>query len=214
MEFCRSLLSSDEQVRAGRFYFERDRSRFVITRGSLRSILARYVNVPARELVFSYSDHGKPSLAFPESSDVTFNVSHSGDLSLVVVSRRRLVGVDVERIRPETATEDIAGRFFSTEEVRELMRLPEDLRSAGFFNCWTRKEAYIKALGEGLSHPLDSFAISLSPEVPVVLLWSGDDPEEKNRWRLEALHPGAGYIAALAVEGHDWVLSTWQWLPS
>src|SRR5207244_11453763 len=121
------------------------------------------------------------------------------------------VGIDLEYIRAEVADEPIAERFFASREIAALIGLPAPLRAEGFFNCWTRKEAYIKARGEGLTIPLDAFEVSLAPEEPAALLRVDSDPAEASRWSLQALAPGPGYVAAIAVEGRDWQLRCWEW---
>jgi len=204
-------LTADEQARAERFYFQKDRERFVVGRGLLRIILGRYLNLEPNQLRFDYSPYGKPSLA-PEidGGGLRFNVSHSHELALYAVTRGREIGIDVERLRPDFASEQIAERFFSPREVAELRALPPEVQTEAFFNCWTRKEAYIKAIGEGLSHPLDQFDVSLVPGQPASLLSTRTNPSEAARWSLLALIPSPDYVAALAVEGHGWRLVRWQ----
>jgi 4'-phosphopantetheinyl transferase len=128
----------------------------------------------------------------------------------VVLSRQ--LGIDVEKIRADFATEKIAARFFSANEVRNLVSLSPEKRGAAFFSCWTRKEAYIKGRGEGLSYPLNGFDVSLLPGEPAALLASRTDPAEVSRWSLISLEPAPGYAAAVAVEGRDLELSCWAWL--
>lgn len=210
VEAFRKILDADELGRADRFHFERDRVRFVIARGVLRSILARYLRRPPGQVRFGYSPYGKPSLA-DAGGDLSFNVSHSNEVALYAFARGRDVGVDVEFIREDFAGMEIAGRFFSAREVAALRRLPAGLRTHAFFNCWTRKEAYIKARGEGLSHPLDCFAVSLAPGEPAAILSTEGDPSELSRWSLHELRPGPGYVAALALRGAPARISLWQW---
>jgi 4'-phosphopantetheinyl transferase len=195
-----ALLSPDERARAARFHFERDRQRFVVARGSLRTVLSRYSNLPAGALEFGQTEYGKPFLTNPAETDLSFNLSHSGNLALIAVTRRREVGVDIECMRDDFATDEIAAHFFSAEEVAQLRRVPLGLRTEAFFNCWTRKEAYIKARGEGLSRSLDSFDVSLAPGVPAALLRSRCDPSDVSRWNLHELFPAADYAAAIAIE--------------
>ncbi|MGB7923137.1 MAG: 4'-phosphopantetheinyl transferase superfamily protein [Pyrinomonadaceae bacterium] len=215
VEKLRRTLCEDERRRAERFRFPKDREAFTVGRGALRVILGRYLNAPPADLRFSYSPYGKPSLA-PEhgKGELRFNLSHSGDLALYAVTKGREIGIDIEHMRDQLADLQIARRFFSTEEVAMLASLPEHAQRAAFFNCWTRKEAYIKARGEGLSLPLDKFAVSLAPGVPAALLSASGDSEEVSRWKLQELAPGPGYVAALAVEGKGWHARCWQWLGS
>lgn len=210
VEAFRKILDADERGRADRFHFERDRVRFVIARGVLRSILARYLRRAPGEIRFTYSAYGKPALAVAEGG-LSFNVSHSNEVALYAFARGREVGVDVEFVREDCAGMEIAGRFFSAREVDALRRLPAALHTHAFFNCWTRKEAYIKARGEGLSHPLDKFAVSLAPGEPAALLSTERDPSEVSRWSLHELRPGPGYVAALALQGKPSRISLWRW---
>jgi 4'-phosphopantetheinyl transferase len=205
-------LSPDEQGRAERFHFQRDRERFIVARGVLRTILGRYLRTAPEQLSFRYSPYGKPALA-PEFSGemIHFNVSHSHGLALYAFTRGREVGIDLERLRPNVEEEQIAKRFFSPREIAMLRALPRDLRQHAFFLCWTRKEAYIKATGKGLSLPLDQFAVSLTPGHPAALLYTQADPHAALGWSLQDLTPAPDYAAALAVEGHGWSLACWQW---
>ncbi len=207
-----NTLAADERTRAERFYFPRDRERFIVARGVLRAILGLYSNRAPECVFFSYSSHGKPKLAW-ESGDaaIRFNISHSHGVALYAVTRTREVGIDVEFIRSDLKVEQIAARFFSPYEIARLRTLPTDLREAAFFRCWTRKEAYIKAKGEGLSLPLDQFEVSLTPAEPAALLRTQRDPNEAQRWSLQELTPAPGYAAALAVQGHGWGLACWDW---
>lgn len=205
-------LAADERARADRFVSDRDRSRYIVARGVLRAVLGRCLGLPPGALAFRYSAFGKPALTGDAAAtDLRFNVSHAGGLALYAVARGREIGVDLERIRPDFATDEIARRFFSPGEVAALRALGPEHRSRAFFDCWTRKEAYIKARGEGLSRPLDRFEVSLAPGAPAALLATGEDPDEAARWSLRALCPGPGYAAALAVEGQSWHLQCWQW---
>jgi 4'-phosphopantetheinyl transferase len=205
------LLSSDERTRAARFRFQRDRSNFVVARGVLRSLLSTYLPLAPAEFRFNYGRFGKPELI--ETAGVPslrFNISHAHQLALFVFAWSRKVGVDVEYIRRNLSHEEIAGSFFSSRELKALLKLPAEKRAQGFFNCWTRKEAYIKARGEGVSLPLDQFDVSLIPGEPAALLGTAFDPQDAARWSLRELCPGPGYSAAIAVEGNDWNLTTWQ----
>ncbi len=204
-------LSTDEVGRAERFRFDRDRTRFVLARGVLRTLLGRYLDAEPATLSFVCNEYGKPALAGEwAASGVNFNLSHSHEVVLYAFARGRAVGIDVERVRPELAGEDIAARFFSAPEVEALRGQPADARASAFFSCWTRKEAYIKARGEGLSHPLDGFAVSVDSEARDVALDVFGDAAEGRRWTLISLLPEEGYAAALAAEGTNWQLNYWQ----
>jgi 4'-phosphopantetheinyl transferase len=205
-------LTGDETARAGRFVFERDRHRFVVARGVLRELLGACLGRPPGEIRFVYGAAGKPALTPPgDAGGLEFTVSHSGELALYAVARHRAVGVDVERVRALDDLEALAARSFSPAERRALMTLPAAQRPEGFFACWTRKEAFIKALGQGLSHPLDAFTVSLTPGEPVRLLDVGGDAASAERWTLAAIDVGEGYHAAVAVEGPATVTMRGYW---
>jgi 4'-phosphopantetheinyl transferase len=211
-ERLQHTLSADELQRAARFHFPQDRRRFTVARGVLRDILGRYLGRPSSELGFRYSAYGKPALTDGfDAAGLRFNISHSHEMALFAVTCDREVGVDIEYLGREIHGEEIAEHFFSVHERADLRALPAELKHQAFFNCWTRKEAYIKAHGEGLSLPLDRFDVSLTPGEPAALLATRTDPQEVLRWSLQALTPGPGYAAALAVEGQGWQLSCWQW---
>ncbi len=205
-----ALLSTDERERADRFRFERDRRRFACARGVLRSLIAEYLGVRPCELMFRYGPNGKPALAGPFEGALTFNVSHSHELALIAIARDVEMGVDVEAVRPMNDAAAIASRFFSTREVETLRALSPSLRETAFFTCWTRKEAYLKALGSGLARPLDRFDVTFAPSDPAALVVHGD-PRESQRWSLRGLTPGAGYEGALVVEARAGRTRCWQW---
>jgi 4'-phosphopantetheinyl transferase len=195
-----SVMSAEERARARRFAFDRDRRRFSAARVLLRTLLARYVGADPADLRFAIGPHGKPSLAgSPSAPD--FNVSHSRDAAVIAISRAGEVGVDIEAIRPMDDGEGIAGRFFAPAEAGRLRAVPPELRDQAFFACWTRKEAFVKAIGEGLSHPLDSFEVTLAPGEPARLLHVGGHPPDPAHWMLAALPAVAGYAGALVVRG-------------
>jgi 4'-phosphopantetheinyl transferase len=211
LDFYQSL-GPDEQERAARFHFEQDRKHFIVARGVLRAILGRYLNRSPECLSFCYSSYGKPALAGEsELNTIRFNLSHSYGVALCAVTRGRDVGIDLERIRCGLAGAQIAGRFFSPKEIAMLQAFPAEMQNQAFFRCWTSKEAYIKALGKGLSLPLDQFDVSLDPREPGIVVDTSRDPSEASRWSLQELTPAPGYAAAIAVEGHDWRLTCWQW---
>ncbi|MDQ3699919.1 MAG: 4'-phosphopantetheinyl transferase superfamily protein [Chloroflexota bacterium] len=206
------LLADDERRRADRFRFEHLRRRYIAGRATLRTILARYLQTGAEQLRFAYDEHGKPALASPvvahPSTAIEFNVSHAEALALYAVARGRRVGIDVERVRPVEEAAGIVAQNFSAAERDALGRLPAAQGLAGFFACWTRKEAFIKAHGGGLTIPLSSFDVSVdplyaSPDAAQRLLASRIAPRDGERWRLCDLSPGEGYRAALAVEQKD-----------
>jgi 4'-phosphopantetheinyl transferase len=205
-------LSADECARASRFYFEVDREAFIVGRGALREILGRYLGLKPAAIRFDYSPYGKPSLAAGMGAGAfQFNLSHSHRIALYALARSRRLGVDVELLNERHAGLEIAERFFSPAEAATLRALPIEAQTLGFFNCWTRKEAYIKALGEGLSHPLQSFTVSLKPGMPAALLEAAGDPLSVSRWVFRELQPGPLYVGALAVEGPPPAFHLWRW---
>jgi len=209
----RETLSADEQARAERFYAPVDRARYIAGRGILRALLARYLGTRAGDLRFGGNAHGKPALAPGSGSgDLRFNLAHSHRRALFAFALRREVGVDLEYVRPSRTDDRLAERCFSPQEVTVLRALPESVRPEAFFHCWTRKEAYLKARGEGLGTGLTSFTVSLAPGHLTDLLITSDDCLEAGRWSLRALAPGDGYVAAIAAEGKDWSLALWQWV--
>jgi len=209
------LLSLDEARRAERLFFDVDRQRFIVARGLLRTILGRYLRAPPAELRFVYGPYGKPELTL-EFADgrLHFSVAHSHRLALYAVAYDRQVGIDLEYMRPRLVSKAVAEHFFSPVEVERLGALPEKEQREAFFCCWTRKEAYIKARGEGVSLPLDCFEVSPVPNENPVRLRTHGDPAEATRWCLRGLEPGAGYAAAVAVEGFGWHLRRWLWSPA
>ena len=206
------ILTDDELERARRFYFEIDRQRFITARATLRSILSRYIPSSPGHLRFYYNQYGKPSLA-PEFSStlLNFNLSHSGSMALFAITRNMEIGVDVERVHSDFEYEEIAKRFFSVNEVATLRTIPTEKKLEAFYNCWTRKEAYIKAHGKGLSLPLDSFDVSFAPGEPPMLLMTRDEPQEHALWTFLDLYPGIGYVGAVAVKGMGCRFSYWEW---
>lgn len=210
IECLLNILGPDEQRRADKYHFKRDREHFIIARGALRKILSRYLDIAPERIRFTYSSYGKPGLE-SAMNKLSFNVSHSNEVALYAVALGCEVGLDVEFIREDFASMEIAEHFFSRQEIAVLRTLPPSLQQHAFFNCWTRKEAYIKARGEGLSHPLDQFAVSCAPGEPAAILSTENDPLEISRWWLHELRPGSGYVAALALQGGPRQVSLWQW---
>jgi len=205
-------LAEEEQARAERFYVPRDRACFIAARGLLRTILGRYLGVAPGGLRFSYNPFGKPALAAaPGQAALRFNLSHSHGLAVYAVTRNREVGVDLERVRADFAWEPLLEQALSAREQAVLRALPTPLKQAAFFAGWTRKEAYLKARGEGLRLPLPQIEVSLAPGEPATLLSSAGDLAEARRWSLWELRPGPGYAAALAVEGHSSRLNCRRW---
>ena len=195
------MLSQDELDRAARFRFRLDRDRFVNGRVSLRILLAREVGGTPSELSFSYNPEGKPYL--DGGRGPCFNLSNSGGLAVVALARRS-VGIDIEEVRPGFADDQIAERFFSVAEVAQLRALPDESQERAFFECWTRKEALLKAKGGGLSLPLDSFDVAFGPDRTPAVLRSDLDPDDPEEWNLSELsHLFPGYVGAVAYRVDD-----------
>lgn len=200
----RALLSPDEIDRADRFVRDVHRRRYCAAHAALRWVLSQYTRLPPRDLEFVRNPYGKPALSDAQrpaggQGNVQFNLAHSERLGLIAVAWGQPVGVDVEYWREDYAWQPIARRFFSPAENAALDALPPECQYAGFLNGWTRKEAYIKAKGAGLYHPLDSFDVSLAPDQPAALLAVRDNSEHPAGWLMQALDPAPGYVAALAL---------------
>lgn len=195
-------LTDDELRRAERFRFDRDRTRYVCARGLLRGFLADQLALPARSIRFEYGPSGKPSLSGePAGSGLQFNVSHSDGVGMFVLARNRPVGADVERVRPLRHGRAVAERFFADDECAALDGLAGEAWDRAFFRCWTRKEAFIKALGDGLSYPLRAFSVSVTEDEPARLLRVDGDAQASERYWLTSFRAGDDFEAAIAVLG-------------
>ena len=192
-----AMLAPEEQQRAARFHFAADALAFTAARGQLRQVLGAYQDCAPAALTFAANEYGKPHLSAP-LVPLHFNLAHSGTWALVSLSAAEPVGVDVEAIRPLTDRAAIARRFFAPGEAQRLAALPEPEQEAAFFRCWTRKEAYIKARGLGLTLPLDAFEVTLDPGQPR-LLWVQGAAAEPAAWQMAEPTMPAGYAAAIAV---------------
>jgi 4'-phosphopantetheinyl transferase len=205
-------LSHDERDRAARFHFDRDRNAYTAARGALRTLAGRYVAHPADQLVFGYQAKGKPYLTAPPG-DLRFNLSHSGDFALLAFTRGREVGVDVERRRPLQDLLSLARTSFSPAEYTTLCGVPPDAQTTAFFSCWSRKEAFIKATGEGVSQ-LAEFDVSVRPGEPARLLRVRGDVSAQHRWSMHDLPAISDHEAALVVEGDEIRIGCWDWPPA
>jgi 4'-phosphopantetheinyl transferase len=194
-----SLLSADEQERASHFRFPKNRDEYVLCRGMLRTLLGFYAGIDPQQVCLQYGPHGKPEWAGSGSQRLPFNASHSDGLAICGFTEGHRIGVDVEKVRRDFATSEIAERFFSPAERDALSRVPEASRHYAFFRCWARKEAYIKALGEGLSHPLRQFDVSIEPNDARILAIRPDS-SEVSRWQMKDLPLPEEYVGAVAVE--------------
>jgi 4'-phosphopantetheinyl transferase len=198
----RALLSEDEQARADRFRFLRDRRHFTVGRGFLRTVLGRTLGIAPQEIVFSYGTRGKPALRWPESSGLEFNLAHSNGLALLAIARGRTLGIDLEYQRENLDFLGIAGRFFTPQELAEITREPAlAAQRAAFFRGWARKEAFLKARGDGLWVGLDQFQVAIDRAAPPQVVWTAWDPDEAGRWTVLELDVAPGFAAALIVEG-------------
>lgn len=212
LERLARLLSSDEQARARRFRFQKDQEHFIAARGILREILSRYLDRDAAQLLFDYGPFGKPGLAPGSGADgLCFSLSHSQGLALFAVTRDREIGVDLEQIQTNFAWELVAGQLFSKREVSALRSLPATMGCEAFFDYWTCREAFVKAKGDGLGHPLDDSESSLIREKSADLKCTVGGRQETRRWSIEKLFLETGYAAALAVGGQGWQLRCWRW---
>jgi 4'-phosphopantetheinyl transferase len=193
------LLSREERERAGKFRYAQHRQHYIVARASLRRLLAERLRIAPRAIEFVETKYGKPRLApVHGAADVEFNLSHSGILALYAFTRGRAVGVDVELIREVPDIDDLAERFFSVTETALLRALPVDRRSLAFLACWTRKEAFIKALGLGLSCPLDAFDVTIDPDAPARITRIEKRIDTVVNWTMQGFTPYRGYIAAVA----------------
>lgn len=202
---CLSVLSEDEKARADKFRFRRDRLIYVLARGVLRKLLASYIGKAANQIDFEYNEQGKPSVR--SASNVKFNVSHSRDMILIGFTRKVDIGVDIEWNKRPIEIQEVAKSFFSDGEVSDLLGLPEKDQLAAFYNCWTRKEAFIKAKGGGLSIPLDQFEVSLKPDLPPRLMSVRWDQQEVAKWNMERFYIDNDYTCAVITDSKD---LTWQ----
>ncbi len=201
-------LSDDEWQRANRFHLERNRRRFIAGRGTLREILATLVDIDPATLVFAYGEFGKPHIAAPAlAHSLHFNLAHAESIAVYATAKHAL-GVDLERVRAMEEAEQIASRYFSPREKRCLLTLPADQRREAFFNCWTYKEAYLKAIGSGLDDCLDQIEVTLAPDGAAELLGVTNDSKA---WRFHSLTPAAEFVGALAVQPEYSRVNCWQW---
>jgi 4'-phosphopantetheinyl transferase len=205
------LLDTEEQQRAARFVHVPSQRTFIIARGTLRTLLGNYLGLSPTVVRFITGPQGKPELAPSCGQDLHFNVSHSGDLALIAVTRFGPIGVDIEHVRPYDSHLDMADRFFSPGEAAALRALSPERREEAFFHIWTRKEAFLKATGFGLSHGLERFEVSVPPDEPTRILHIDGNRDTAARWSLTTLLPAPDYIGTLAVEGQGGRLSCWTW---
>ncbi len=194
------LLAADEVERANKYVFEKDRWIYVTAKFLLRSILGNYLNINPKEIAFEYSEFGKPS--YLKNIEVDFNVSHSGNRIIIGFAKQQTIGVDIEKIKQDFDPLDLAKIFFSEEEINALSQAKESEMFQAFYRCWTRKESFIKAVGEGLSYPLDSFAVTMDNDHRARFLKIDNNQDSKKDWQLSSFVPADGYIAAITTNGN------------
>jgi len=207
-------LSADEARRVKRMCFEKDRRRWIVARGLLRSLLGQYLAIEPSGLEFCYNSHGKPFVEHPATgSTFQFNLSHSENLAAYAFVHSRPLGIDVQytRRQPKVDFEKMARYQFSQHEYQALCALRRDVQEQAFYQCWTRKEAYLKARGTGMSLPLHQFDVAFLPGEPAALLASREDVNEVARWSFKKVTFGADYAGALVVEGSGWYPKHWEW---
>lgn len=201
-------LSPEETAQAIKFQFERDRRRFRVAQGALRAILSRYLGCTPRQVNYRYTSKGKPFLV--NSTDLYFNLSHSHERALIAVAHLHPIGIDIEQIRPLENLDAMARQCFSESEYQQFTALTASNNLQAFFNAWTRKESFIKAIGDGLSYPLANFDVSLRPGDPAKLLAIAGDSCEARAWTLLEVEAGVGYAATLAVRATDVSMQYWD----
>ena len=204
-----STLSIQEKLRADRFKFSNDRLTFITARGILRSLLGKYLQKHPAKISFRFGEFGKPKLS--ENTSLQFNISHSENLVIFGFAKNQSIGVDVEFIKEGVELLDIAKRFFSTNEFKTMSSLADSEQKLAFFNCWTRKEAFIKAIGDGLSFPLDQFEVSLRPNEPAKMLATHWNPNETSKWSLYSFNPQKDYVAAIAIKNQIEKIKYWRY---
>lgn len=202
---ARIILDDEEQQRAQRFVFERDRRRFTAAHSAMRTTLGHYLGIAPEDVRFATAARGKPHLSNP-ARDIRFNLSHSGERALLAVTLGREVGVDIEQTREVSDMVSIAERVFSPSERDRLLQTPDDRQLEVFFRLWTRKESFIKALGEGMYFPLREFEVSTEADGSQLLLSCTAAPQSMDRWTTRSLPSEPGYTAAITVEGRDFTV--------
>jgi 4'-phosphopantetheinyl transferase len=209
------LLGEDERQRAERFRFPIDRRRFVVARATLREILGRYLQTAPERLEFEYGEYGKPKLSKPHTG-VRFNASRSGERALIACTQGHEIGVDIESLSRELEIDDLSRRFFTASENQKLASFPADRRKEAFLRCWTCKEAFIKAVGKGVSLGLDKFDVSLGVGNPEADVSSAIDSFVVDTCSLIPLMSSAleGYVSALAIDGEEAKVSIRSWVRS
>lgn len=204
-----NLLSEDEKVRAGKYRFTQDQYVFIKARAVLRILSGEYLQKDPAHIRFKYGAYGKPY--FQDENSLYFNVSHSGSKAIIGFSKHTEMGVDIEKIKEDLDVLDIAGKFFSQSEIKSLTEITKEEQNRAFFRCWTRKESFIKAKGDGLSLPLDSFSVTLDDDIKARLSEIKWNPSEKESWKILSFVPDDNYICAVTVQGKVQKIKYWNW---
>lgn len=212
LEFLLPLLSPDEVTRATKFYFQKDFERFITARGILRVILSYYVDIEPGNIRLNYNSYGKPAvLADSNQLRINFSLSHSERLILYAITCERKIGVDLEYVRVNVDYLKTAKYFLSKREYMEFCSLSAEQWPESLLNCWTRKEAYIKAVGKGFSICSNSFDVSFAPHQVARLIKAHEQESEPCKWTIVNLYPGKNYVGALVAETGDWDLTYYRW---
>lgn len=200
---CRRILAPDEIERAQAFQTPSTGNQFILYRGALRLLLSRYTRYWPGRIRYTHGPHGKPSLAhprfFPSGTDLEFSISHSGDYALIGITRGRPFGLDIERLRPIADAGEQIERFFTPTESADFNALPPEHQPHGFFNCWTRKKSFVRALGEGFAQTMPRCEVTLVPGKPPKLRRHALLPGDEARWMMFSFEPASGYTAAISI---------------
>lgn len=207
-----AILSADEIARVARLRFLEHKTKAIVARGVLRAILGEYLAMPASKLSFFYGEAGKPALRFPAQTTLEFNLSHSHEEGVLAITCSRRLGIDIEYVNEAAERVGLADRFFSPAEARLLKQIDPDRRNIAFYHTWVQKEAYLKALGQGLRIPLNAFSVSVDPDLNTQLIHVSDEiREEQAVWKIHRLDVQHNYIGALVVDGSGLELTYFDW---
>lgn len=204
-----NLLSGEEKIKAGKYRFTRDQYMYITARAVLRILSGHYLKKDPIDIVFNYGPYGKPY--FQDENSLMFNISHSGSKAILGFGKVSAIGVDIENIKDNFDVLGIAGKFFSKSEIKSLEETPQEEQNKAFFRCWTRKESFIKAKGDGLSLPLDSFSVTLDDDIKARLIETKWNPSEKESWEIFSFVPDDKYIGAVSVKGKVQKIKYWNW---
>lgn len=213
LDHFRGLLTSKEQQQADRFLFEDHRRRFIVGRGQLRTLIGQYIGATPPEVRFQYSNLGKPSISAEDSdSGIQFNLTNSKDWALLAVTAGDELGIDMEGIREMSDMEGLARRFFAQPEISAITQhASPSKRLQAFFRCWTRKEAFLKAIGTGLTFPLDKVCVTINDEIAAQIEWIDSEDEDPDGWTLRHIEPVEGFVGALARKAPAEDVQSWHW---